>query len=521
MTAPWFRDFIAENNEIVLGYKFGVREDRQYRTAVNEEMNSPKSIVVGSASGSAHSEATQSRHYGKLHSDPTKYLTTAELVDHLEVSERWHLVLGVDKLPLPIPRRRVFAQPQLTPEGVKDLLSEALDTKLAEALDTKLAETLDTKLPDMLSAALSCAAPILADAIAEAVGAILASKPGVNPLEVMPSSQATDGSSTSTRNASNGIVPSDAYTEDSSAGSFIDDRTIDSSLPHHPNTRSAKSNGKKRAIAISDDDSFEDAPAAKRSKEFKALISRGPEMVPNDDDVDFSRDSDASPIAPRRRHSRRLVISSTSPELLASPSPIPLPAPSLPRRPKPQASLSQNSVIIISDSNDEADQEQGIRCKIEGKDYELTSQNAQGLMFLALKSAFNDADAAPRSVQQSEALRVVMMGQEDACANIPTSGGKSLLWQLVPFVFPENISVVVVTHVALRAQHTKDAVKMGIRAAAFDPQHLPELEVQIVFVMLEHCEGRAFKESVSSPTFSSAHTDSKCLHFQVVLSQAV
>lgn len=478
MTAAWFCDFIAERNETVLGYKFGVREDRQYRTAVNEEMNSPKSTVVGSASGSAHSEATQSRHYGKLHSDPTKYLSTAELVEHREVSQRWHRVLGTDNLPFPIPRRRIFAQPQLTEERVKDLVNVVVS------------ELLDKRLPVMLEDAFSRAAPILA----EAAGAVFALKPGGDTLESFASSQDTEGSSTSTRNGRAGTVPSDPYTDGSSGGSFIDDRPIDPSPPHRSHARSSRREGKRRAVSISREDSFEDAPAAKRSRKFKGMLTSVPKLETDDDDFDFCVDNDISPIAPRHRHVHRPVIPDTSTEETSSPAPVPIPTPSLPRPPRPQQASVAHRAIVISDSEDANSAPKPVRCEMNGKEYWLTPQTIEPLMLLALKTAFNDEDASPKSAEQAEALCTVIVGQQDVCVNLPTSAGKSLTWQIVPFIFSENISVVIVTHAVLRAQHTEDALRMGIRATAFDPQHPPELEVQIVFVMLEHFKGTPFKK---------------------------
>lgn len=483
MTADWFCDFVAERNATVLGYAFGVREDRQYRTAVNEEMNPPKSIVIGSAMGSAHSEATQSRHYGKLLSDPTKYLSTAELVEHREVSQRWHRVLGTDNLPLPIPRRMVLAQPHLTEDRVKDLVGMVVS------------DLLEKTLPVMLESAFSRAAPTLA----KAAGVVFALKSGDTAPEVLPSSQDTEGSSTSTRHGSAGTVPSDAYTNGSSGGSFIDDRPVDSSPPPRPQARSSRRQGKKRALSISRDDSFEDAPTAKRSRAFKATLRTvQPVDIDDDDDFDFCSDDDISPIAPGRQI-RRPVILPTSAEEGSTPAPIPLPTPSIRRLPSPR-----QAVIVVSEGEDQDAHSvpEPVRCMIDGNEYWLTSQNDEQLMLLALKSAFDDKNASPKSIQQAEALRAVIVGRQDVCVNLPTGAGKSCMWQIVPFVFPGNISVVVVTHVVLRAQHTRDALGMGIRAVAFDPLNLPELEVQIVFVILEHFGGAAFKQSVFSRNLS-------------------
>lgn len=487
--ATWFCDFVAQWNDTALGYAFGVREDRQYRTAVNEEMNGPKSFAIGSASGSAHSEATQSRHYGKLFTDPTMYLSTTDLLTHRETSHRWHNVLGVDDGPLPTPRRKVFAKPELTDERVKTIAFDMAHSTITQILNDKLSQAVEL--------AISRAIPTLIQA------AVLTSKSGDNKPEMRAStrtqnseggsitvdmhsaSQVTDGSSISTRNASPATIPSDPYTDGSSGGSFIDDSV---SLPSPPRRRSGPSStslGKRPAVSTARDDSFEGVQAQTLSKRFKGSLR--PILSSNTDDDDESIVS--SPIGRRPRPFRRAMIPETSTEEGSSPAPVPLPTPPRPRGLPPRGPPAQQ-VVVISDTEEECSTPKHIP-----SDSEISTPTAQtSLVKKAIKLAFNDLDALPKSDLQLQALCAVARHESDVCVNLPTNAGKSLMWQIVPFMFPEALSVVSVTHQVLRAQHTRDAIAMKIRAVAFDPLYPPELGVQIVFVILEHLTGQAYKE---------------------------
>lgn len=494
--AAWFCNFVAEWNDTALGYAFGVREDRQYRTAVNEEMNGPKSFTIGSASGSAHSEATQSRHYGKLYTDPTMYLSTTDLLTHRETSHRWHNVLGVDDGPLPTPRRKVFAKPELTDERVKAIALEIAGSTMTQILNDKLLHVVEL--------AISRAVPTIVQAVTDATAiASLTSKSGDNRLKMLPpsqstnrssthpsdddggsvpvdvllSSQVTDGSSTSTRIVSPAAVPSDPYTDGSSGGSFIDDSPIDSSPPRRRSGPSLTSLGKRSALSMARDESFEGVQAQVLSKRFKGSLHHIPSSNTDEDGPIVS-----SPIARRTRRFRRAVILDTSTEELSSPAPIPLPTPPRPRALPPRKVPSQR-VVVISDTED--------------SESEMGTPNAQtesSLVTIAIKRAFNNLDALPKSDQQLQALCAVVRHESDVCVNLPTNAGKSLMWQIVPFMFPEQLSVVAVTHQVLRAQHTRDAVAMNIKAVAFDPLCPPELGAQIVFVILEHLKGCAYKQ---------------------------
>lgn len=105
-----------------------------------------------------------------------------------------------------------------------------------------------------------------------------------------------------------------------------------------------------------------------------------------------------------------------------------------------------------------------------------------------IRAALQDPSALERSSQQLDAIMEAYLGQQDYCVILPTGGGKSLIWQAIAKLFPNEASLIVAPFVALLNEQIESSQSKGIVSARYlstaDPSRLP-IGVQNIFLQPE------------------------------------
>lgn len=107
--------------------------------------------------------------------------------------------------------------------------------------------------------------------------------------------------------------------------------------------------------------------------------------------------------------------------------------------------------------------------------------------------ALDDPSATEKSPGQLEAIIAVMDGSEDLVVILPTGGGKSLLWHVVPKLEPNSASVIVAPFVLLLDQQLQNSKDKGINAFHYTAKCAIPPGFQHLFLQPESAGSAAFK----------------------------
>lgn len=171
---------------------------------------------------------------------------------------------------------------------------------------------------------------------------------------------------------------------------------------------------------------------------------------------------------PRRARYRGPVITSDE---LDEPSPLPL-------RRLVRREAERSPVVLVPSTSETGS---SIETAMEAKARE------------GIKKVLGDPNAQEKSPEQLEALVGCIEKKEDLNVVLGTAGGKSLLWQAMAKLFPEEASIIVVPFRPLLMQHVQKSKSLGIvsfeyRSGCFVPEGF-----QNIFLQPEVMKGNDFK----------------------------
>ncbi|KAG1846986.1 hypothetical protein DFJ58DRAFT_843305 [Suillus subalutaceus] len=161
------------------------------------------------------------------------------------------------------------------------------------------------------------------------------------------------------------------------------------------------------------------------------------------------------------------------------------------------ASLEEEEEDVMFDNVDyerpsqeaEADEGDMHRCFSKDDIYSWTKK-----VRVAFKQLFKDPTAKEKSPEQLNAIVMVMSAQSDTMVTLKTGGGKSALWMIGPFMFPDQRCIVICPFVALLEEQVERCLSAGLRAHNFTKDKNVPQDVQILFIQVESCSSKAFKE---------------------------
>lgn len=110
----------------------------------------------------------------------------------------------------------------------------------------------------------------------------------------------------------------------------------------------------------------------------------------------------------------------------------------------------------------------------------------------ALQSMMGKADVAFRSRVQHEGVAAVLDGRDDMVIVMPTGAGKSVIFQLPPFIGPETrakVTVVIVPLISLLEDHTRSCKSRGLRVGTWATRENLNVDLFLIGVEKVATEG--------------------------------
>jgi len=89
-------------------------------------------------------------------------------------------------------------------------------------------------------------------------------------------------------------------------------------------------------------------------------------------------------------------------------------------------------------------------------------QELSAVALLALREMYDDSDARFKSKEQAEAVYLALQGMQDSLVDLPTGGGKSLVFQLPAWIEKDQTTVVIVPFVALTEEMEERCKDLGM-----------------------------------------------------------